>query len=172
MTVKPVNKILVASIIAVIGSATLVLALSNLSIATTENSPGDSVTLLLGYQRFRPGQFILLYDSTPKPITSGHLAINVDCDATVDGTAPIKVAVGVAPDLELITLDMKNMVHELSEHGKMCLYHLDLPHEEGMAITDIALINTSDRWVRLGPEASVTLTVYGVGEPLEHSHGH
>lgn len=164
-----INKIVVALLaIAVIGTAITVSTFSTVTTAQMEHPSHDSIAVMLDYQRLRPGQFIMLYDTTPMPITSGHLAINVDCND--EGVAPVEVALGVAPEMEFIKLSMKNMIHHMSEHGKMCLYHIDLPPEEGMVITDIALINNSDKWVRLGPESSLTIHVHSLGEPIEEEH--
>ncbi|GIU71870.1 MAG: hypothetical protein KatS3mg003_1349 [Candidatus Nitrosocaldaceae archaeon] len=161
-----VNKVIIALLaIAVLGTTVTVSTFSTITTAQMEHTSHDSETILLDYQRIRPNQFIMLYDTTPMPITSGHIAINVDCND--EGVAPVELAIGVAPEMEFIKLSMENMIHHMSEHGKMCLYHVDLPPEEGMEITDIALINNSDKWVRLGPEASMTIHVHGLGEPIE-----
>ncbi len=171
---KPIVIALIA--IAVIGSIAIGLS-TNMSKAEekmmttsnmTHNMTHDTATILLDYQRIRPEKFIHLYDTTPFSIKSGHIAINVDCDD--EGMAVVDLAVGVAPEMEIIKLDMKNMVHDLSEHGVMCLYHLDLPPEEGMLITDIALINNSNKMVRLGPEAGVVIHIHELGEAVD-GHG-
>ena len=47
------------------------------------------------------------------------------------------------------------MVHELSTHGEMCIYHVDLPPEHDMMVTDLAIMNTS---TRLRPKAVVRVT--------------
>ncbi len=132
------NKIIIA-LVAIIVSSISIGLLSTVTTAQMEHASHDSETILLDYQRIRPGQFLILYDTTPMPITSGHVAINVDCND--EGVAPVELALGVVPEMEFIKLNMKNMIHHMSEHGKMCLYHIDLPPEEGMEITDIALIN-------------------------------
>jgi len=167
-----VNKYLTTAIIAGMSVFIIALALSNLSIAQQEQkqSSHDSATVLLGYQRIRPGQFLHLYDTTPLRIAGGHVAIHIDCNE--DGVAPVKLALGVAPEMEQITLDMKNMIHDMSEHGSMCLYHIDLPPEPQMNVTDIAIVNTSNTWVRLSPEATVTIIVHELGAAVEEKHQH
>ena len=52
------------------------------------------------------------------------------------------------------------MVHELSTHGEMCIYHVDLPPEHDMMITDLAIMNTSSKAIRLGPTATVVIHVH------------
>ncbi len=167
-----VNKYLATSIVAGISVVIITLALSNLSIAQEEHKQmsHDSATILLGYQRIRPGQYLHLYDTTPLRIASGHVAIHVDCNE--DGVAPVKLALGVAPKMEQITLDMKNMIHDMSEHGIMCLYHLDLPSKDEMNVTDIAIVNTSNKWVRLGPESTVTIHIHELGAAVAEEHHH
>lgn len=131
----------------------------------------NSVTVLLGFQRIPAGDFIHLYDSTPMPIAGGHFAAKVDCDK--DGKGIVSVALGVAPDLKIIPLTTDNMVHELSTHGQMCIYHVDLPPEHDMKVTDLALINTSNHEVRLGKTATAVIHVYSYGEPVEeHEEQH
>ena len=103
--------------------------------------------VLLNYKRIPAGDFIHLYDSTPMPIAHGHFAVKVDCNEDGDGIASI--ALGAAPNMEIIKLTMDNMVHELSSHGEMCIYHVDLPPEHDMVVTDLAVINTSNSSIRL-----------------------
>ncbi len=60
------------------------------------------------------------------------------------------------------------MVHELSTHGEMCIYHVDLPPEHDMMVTDLAIMNTSSKAIRLGPTATAVIHVHSFGEAMEH----
>ncbi|MEM2855949.1 MAG: hypothetical protein QW416_02460 [Candidatus Nitrosocaldaceae archaeon] len=165
-----VNKLLAIVILSIVITGTTLYVTTSTIIAQQETRVLDTTMLSLGYQRVRPGQFIHIYDTTPYPITSGHLAVHIDCDD--EGVGVLAAAIGSVPDVEIIEFNMKNMIHESSEHGEMCLYHLDLPPEHDMIVTDISLINTGDKWVRLSPEAGVTVTVHSLGEAIEEKHGH
>lgn len=163
-----VNKLLTIALLTVAVIGTTIYLTTSAIIAQQETRVLDETTLLLGYQRVRPGQFLHLYDTTPYPITSGHIAVHIDCDD--EGIGELAVGVGSAPDFEIIELSMANMIHESSEHGNICLYHLDLPPEHDMIVTDVILINTSDEWVRLAPEAGVTVTIHSLGEAIAEEH--
>lgn len=122
----------------------------------------------LAFKSIPAHDYMHLFDSTPDTLAGGHFAIKVNCDE--DGNGAVDVLMGVAPEMNMIKLTMEdNMVHELSTHGKMCLYHIDLPPEDSpdMLITDIALSNPSDQRVRLGPTASYTIYVNAWGEQVE-----
>jgi hypothetical protein len=121
----------------------------------------------LSFMSIPANDFVHLYDSTPYPIAgSGHIALKVNCDS--QGNGVVDVLLGVAPDFEVFKLThADNMVMELSTHGKMCLYHIDLPPTPDMVITDIAIKNPSNDRIRLGATASYTLFIDGLGEPVE-----
>lgn len=129
------------------------------------------VTQYLAFKNIPANDFLHLFDTTPDTIAGGHLAIKTNCDENGDGL--VDVLMGMAPDMETVKLDHKdNMIHELSTHGKMCLYHIDLPVEHDLLVTDIALSNPSDHSFRFGPTATVTIYVNAFGEPVEHEeHG-
>lgn len=103
-------------------------------------------------------------------IADGHFAVKVDCDK--DGKGIVSVATGAVPDLKIIPLTVDNMVHELFTRGQMCIYHVDLPSEKGMKVTDLAVINTSNHEVRLGKTATAVIHVHSYGEPIEEYEGH
>ena len=127
-------------------------------------------TEYLAFKNIPANYYLLLFDSTPDAIASGHLAIKADCDKKGDGK--VNVLLGVAPDMEAVNLNKNNMVSELSSLGSMCLYHIDLPPEHDMLVTDVALGNPSDKNVRLGPTSSITIYVKSFGETVGHEeHG-
>ena len=144
----------------------IAISLASVVDSATPEIGTDAVTLLLNYKRIPAGDFIHVYDSTPFPIAQGHVAVKVDCNEAGHGIASL--AIGVAPELEVKKLTMDNMVHELSSHGDMCLYHIDLPPEHGSMITDVALMNTSNKSIRLGPTATVVMHVQSFGDEMEH----
>ena len=128
------------------------------------------ITEYLAFKNIPGNEYLLLFDSTPDAIASGHLAIKANCDTAGDGK--INVLLGVAPDMKATNLDKGNMVSELSSPGKMCLYHIDLPPEQDMLVTDVAISNPSEKNVRLGPTASITIYVKSFGESVGHHDEH
>lgn len=150
-----------------------IISLTALAVTTAEseemNSERMHINEYLAFKNIPANDYLLLFDSTPDSIASGHLAIKANCDQ--NGNGLVNILLGTAPEMKEIKLDNKNIVNELSSLGKMCLYHIDLPpgHE---IITDIAIGNPSDKNVRLGPTASITIYVKSFGEAVEHDSDH
>ena len=111
--------------------------------------------------------YILLMDFTPF-VTSieghSHIAMKVPCNQ--DGSPKVTIVTGVAPNLKSLdigtainngTLNGKDL--DLSAEGRSCLYHAELPN----GITDVALINTSNKTLNFdeGGYYSVTVSVHG-----------
>ena len=120
----------------------------------------------LAFKSIPANDFMHLYDSTPYPIAGmGHIALKVNCDQA--GNGAVSVLLGIAPEFQEFKLNDNNRVDPLSTLGTMCLYHIDLPPTPEMQITDIAIKNPSNERVRLGPTASYTLFIDGLGEPVE-----
>ena len=161
------NKVTMLSIIAIATIVTVsyaaIPAESVMSDNTKLHNRGN-----LAFKSIPANDYMHLFDTTPDTITGGHFAIKVNCDE--NGNGAVDVLMGVAPEMNAIKLTMEdNMVMELSTHGKMCLYHIDLPPGDSpdMKITDIAIANPSDHRVRLGPTASYTIYVNAWGEQVE-----
>jgi hypothetical protein len=113
------------------------------------------------------GDYILLMDFTPF-VTSveghSHIALKVPCND--DGSPKVTIGTGIAPNLNILnignaiingTIDGKDIV--LSAEGSSCLYRAELPN----SISDIALVNTSNRTLNFdeGGYYSVTVSVHG-----------
>jgi hypothetical protein len=164
------NKIIFGIVAAAVLSAVIATSMTSMAKSAEPEIGHNAVTVLVGFKRIPAGDFLHLYDSTPHPVAVGHIAVHVDCDG--EGKGIVSIALGVAPDLEVIDLTMDNMVHDLSTHGEMCIYHADLPPEHDMKVTDIAIINTGNKDVRLGGTAGVVIHVASFGEAIEHEeHG-
>ena len=136
---------------------------------TTSTVPLENLSL-------SPGDFIILADSTPVPIESAHVSMNVPCQAAAEGnnittsasnnlepSSDIKIVVGIAPDLEPA---IPEYIAELShpENGK-CTYHVTLPQTAGQQVTDIALLNTGNQTVNFSSGNFVTIST-STGGPL------
>ncbi len=123
---------------------------------TTSTIPLENLSLA-------PGDFIILADSTPVPIESAHVSMNVPCqvaataaegnnnittsttaaNATQGPSTDIKIMAGVAPDLEPA---IPEYIAGLSrpENGK-CTYHVQLPQVVDQQVTGIAIVNTGNQ---------------------------
>jgi hypothetical protein len=145
---------------------------------TTSTVPLENLSLA-------PGDFIILADSTPVPIQSAHVSMNVPCRiATAEGSGnttttntsnatlgppstDIKIMAGVAPDMKPATPEyIPEYIAGLShpENGK-CTYHVQLPQIAGEQITDIAIVNTGNQTVRFGSGNFATIST-STGVPL------
>lgn len=104
------------------------------------------------------GEFLLLADTTPALIESGHVAMNVPCSP--DGDVPqtdIAVVAGIAPDVAPLELEY---VADLSDPDEnKCTFHVTFP-EDDEDITDVAIINTGSATTDFesGNFATVSLT--------------
>lgn len=119
-------------------------------IITIETVPLEGLSL-------EPDEFILLADTTPAEIESGHVAVSIPC---TDGDTPesdIDVVAGIAPDVQGVELEY---VSDLSDpDDNRCTFHVDLP-ENDEDITDVAIINSGDSIVEFesGHFATISLT--------------
>ena len=131
-------------------------------------------TVPLEHLSLSPGDFIILADSTPVPIESAHVSMNVPCQvaATAEGnnittsttttnstqepSSDIKIMAGVAPDLEPA---VPEYIAGLSrpEIGK-CTYHVQLPQVVDQQVTDILIVNTGNQTVKFGSGNFATIS--------------
>jgi hypothetical protein len=124
-----------------------------------------------------PGDFIILADSTPIPIESAHVSMNVPCrQVAVGGSnittgtntnlvppSDIKVIAGIAPDLQPATPEY---IDELSRpENNKCTYHVQLPQIADQQITDVAIINTGNQTVKFTSGNFATIST-STGGPL------
>ena len=140
---------------------------------TTSTVPLENLSLA-------PGDFIILADSTPVPIESAHVSMNVPCqlattaaegntnitasttNANQGPSTDIKIMAGVAPDLEPA---IPEYIAGLSrpENGK-CTYHVQLPQVVDQQVTGIAIVNTGSQTVNFtsGNFATISTSTGGL----------
>lgn len=117
------------------------------------------------------GDYLLLMDLTPFATsveTHSHIALKVPCNES--GQPAVTVVTGIAPNLN--TLDIGTAINngtlngnplDLSNEGKSCLYHAELPQ----GITDIALVNTGNQTLSFEEGGySAAMTVHAAA--IEH----
>jgi hypothetical protein len=125
----------------------------------------DTVTILLEGKSIPGMGFLHLYDSTPYMIRNGHIALHVPCDSS---SKPIvNVLIGSAPDVKPIEPEV---VKELSQPGKMCIYHVDVGSDVAKKViqTDIAIQNPSNQTITFPPSSGITI---GVNEIMPGAPG-
>jgi hypothetical protein len=110
--------------------------------------------------------YLLLMDLTPFATSvEGHSHIAVKIPCSEEGIPELTIFSGVAPQLKSLDLGIpisSGMLNgkslDLSNEGKSCLYHADLP----VGITDVGLINTSNRTIDFDTGGySVTISIHG-----------
>jgi hypothetical protein len=111
------------------------------------------VTVPLEGMSLDEAQFLLLSDTTPVRVGAAHIAINVPCNEA--GDSDIAVVAGVAPDLQLVELDL---VQELSFSVDNCLFHGDIPNNSD-EVTDIAIVNIGTHTINFNSGNFATLSI-------------
>ena len=129
-------------------------------------------TVPLEHLSLSPGDFIILADSTPVPIESAHVSMNVPCQiAAADGnnittstttnstqepSSDIKIMAGVAPDLEPA---IPEYIAELSRPEiSKCTYHVQIPQVVEQQVTDILIMNSGNQTVNFTSGNFVTIS--------------
>jgi len=135
----------------------------------------DSVQIILDGKRINANDFIHVYDSAPYHIMNGHVALKMRCDNDGMPMPMVKVMAGNAEKGLFEELDM-HLLEKVSKKDEMCVWHADLEstHEMDEAfgnITDVIIMNDSNRVIRFPPGSSI---IVGVNEIMkgEHSDGH
>jgi hypothetical protein len=145
------------------------MTMSNTSVPSHENHVLDKLIVTENIPlrgQLTDGDYILLTDLTPFATSvegHNHIALKIPC--TKEALPEVTIFAGVAPELKSLdlgkainngTLNGKSL--DLSDEGKSCLYHTDLPN----GITDIGLINTSNRTLDFDTGGySVTVSIHG-----------
>jgi len=125
-------------------------------ILTIETVPLEGLSL-------EQDEFLILADTTPAEIESGHVAISVPCNDGDTPETPIDVVAGVAPDVSAVELEY---VGDLSApEDDRCTFHVTIP-ENSEEITDVAIINTAAETVvfESGHFATISLTTARAGD--------
>jgi hypothetical protein len=134
---------------------------------TTSTVPLENLSLA-------PGDFIILADSTPVPIESAHVSMNVPCkvaaaeeegnnittntitNATLEPSSDIKIMAGVAPDLKPA---IPEYIAGLSRPEiSKCTYHVQLPQIVDQQVTDIGIVNTGNQTVKFSSGNFATIS--------------
>jgi hypothetical protein len=129
-------------------------------------------TVPLEHLSLSPGDFIILADSTPVPIESAHVSMNVPCqmaaiggnnittstttNSTQEPSSDIKIMAGVAPDLEPA---IPEYIAGLSRPEiSKCTYHVQIPQVVDQQVTDILIMNSGNQTVNFTSGNFVTIS--------------
>ena len=129
-------------------------------------------TVPLEHLSLSPGDFIILADSTPVPIESAHVSMNVPCqiaagggnnnttstatNSTQEPSSDIKIMAGIAPDLEPA---IPEYIAGLSRPEiSKCTYHVQIPQVVDQQVTDILIMNSGDQTVNFTSGNFVTIS--------------
>ncbi len=127
---------------------------SSLNYVHTADENRASLTIPLHGVQLGTNQFILLYDSTPYAV-KGHIALDMPCDVRNPQAPLFHIIVGRAPDLAPTPM---GYLTPISKPPDMCVYHSQFGF--GDPVTDIVLMNVSNRTLSLGGPHSVTITTH------------
>jgi hypothetical protein len=139
---------------------------------TTSTVPLENLSLA-------PGEFIILADSTPIPIESAHVSMNVPCqvvaaaaaaaaaaegnnittsttNSTLGPPSDIKIMAGVAPDL--IPAIPEYIAGLSRPEISKCTYHVHIPQAADQQVTDILIANTGNQTVKFGSGNFATIS--------------
>src|SRR5919112_197587 len=122
-----------------------------------------STNILLNGINLNPGEFILLYDSTPFA-SKGHMAVNLPCNPNNPLDPIFDILVGRAPDLFVLPL---GYLEPISKPGKMCVYHGQFGF--GDPVTDIILKYVGDDPIKLEGPHSIVISTHEFYKPTTES---
>jgi hypothetical protein len=187
-------KVLLASAIDQIRNSTANSVSSNESNRNSTIYVGDYDTVLLARQTIPPKDFIPLFDDPPSNVIEGQVTAKLPCNSNSSSPLNIfiaKIRVGQTPELKPFQL---RLISGLSKPGYTCMYHVNLPSiaainttrasneakgnntdtaitgaVNNLTITDIGLLNPTDRQVILPDTSSIAIGFNKI-TPSDHRH--
>jgi len=142
-------------------AATIILVSSISEIESQQASMDalDSTTLMLDSKAIPANDYLILYSSAPKIITSGSIVAKLPC---YDNSEPKNWMLigGVGVDLSPIKVDLIQ-----GTPGSMCAYTASIPNESAQNISGVVLVNTTSDPIRMPRTSSIVITVQGVSAP-------
>jgi len=148
------------AIVTAIATATiLVSSISNIESQQAATDALDSTTLILDSKAIPANDYLILYTSAPKIITSGSIVAKLPCDDNSEPKNWMLIG-GVGVDLSPIKVDLIQ-----GTPGSMCAYTASIPNESAKNISGVVLVNTTSDPIRMPRTASIVITVQGVSAP-------
>jgi len=148
------------AIVTVIAAATiLVSSISEIESQQAVTDVLDSTTLMLDSKAIPANDYLILYSSAPKIITSGSIVAKLPCDENSE-LKNLMLIGGVGVDLSPIKLDLIQ-----GTPGSMCAYTASIPNESAKDISGVVLVNTISDPIRMPRTSAIVITVQGVSAP-------
>jgi hypothetical protein len=129
-----------------------------------------ATTIILAGQVLQPGDYIPLVDFSPN-FVAGHLLVRIPCDSNANPLViPIAGHIDELPERTFMEQAQMNYIAHASNPGKTCVYHSHVPAADVDAIgfvgapriTDIGLINLSDKNVVFRTGNAMSFTIHNV----------
>lgn len=150
------------AIVGVIVAASVTVMVSSLNKSESQQQMVDaldSATILLDSKVMPSNDYIILYSTAPKIISSGSVIAKLPCDEDSEPKGWILIG-GVGTNLSKMKLELIQ-----GSPGSMCAYIANIPNETAPDISGVVMVNTTSEPFRLPRTSSVVVTVQGVSAP-------
>ncbi len=155
-----VNKwTMIVAVTVAISAAVLASSVSKIESQQATTQVYSSTTLLLDVKVIPQNDYLVLYSTAPKIITSGSIVAKLMCDDNSDPKNWMLIG-GVGTNLSPIKMDLIQ-----GSPGQMCTYIGNIPNASAKNISGIVLVNTTNEAIRLPRTTSVVITVHEVSAP-------
>lgn len=153
-----------AAIIAVTIVTSATLLASSINKIESQQATTDvlsSTTLLLDFKTIPKDDYIVLYSTAPKIITSGSIVAKLTCD---DNSDPKNwMLLGGTKEPKNFSPLKLNLIQ--GSPGNTCTYIANIPNESAHNISGIVLVNTASDPIRFPRASSVVITVHEASAP-------
>jgi hypothetical protein len=148
-------------VLVTIATSSLVIAstVSEINSQSATTDVLDSTTILLDLKKIPANDYILLYSTAPKVITSGSVVAKLPCNDDSEPTNWTLIG-GIGLDLSMMKVELIQ-----GNPGNMCAFRAEIPNESAPDISGIILVNTTSDPIRMPATSSVVITVQGVSAP-------
>ena len=118
----------------------------------------DSTTILLDFKKLEAGDYMILYSSGPKIITSGNIVAKLPCDENSDPKDWMLIG-GVGTDLS----SFQPIEVQLTQGnpGSMCAYGANILGEYA-TISVVVMVNNGGDAIRLPRTSTIIVTVHAL----------
>jgi len=144
---------------AIAATIILVSSISEIESQQAATDALDSTTLILDSKAIPANDYLILYSSAPKIITSGSIVAKLPCDDNSEPKNWMLIG-GVGVDLSPVKVDLIQ-----GTPGSMCAYTASIPNESAQNISGVVLVNTTSDPIRMPRTSSIVITVQGVSAP-------
>jgi len=153
------NKWIVILAATAVSSLVIASTVSEINSQSATTDVLDSTTILLDLKKIPANDYILLYSTAPKIITSGSVVAKLPCN---DDSEPENWTLigGIGLDLSMMKVELIQ-----GNPGNMCAFRAEIPNESAPDISGIVLVNTTSDPIRMPVTSSVVITVQGVSAP-------